>query len=543
MANNVVFILTDQERFFPDTVRGLSMPGRERLAAEGVSFDSHYIASTLCTSSRSVIYTGQHMPVTRMFDNVTFPFVNSLDPEIPTMGTLFRRAGYQTAYKGKWHLTSEFEPSPEMVRLQTDRMERYGFSDWNRAGDITGDPWDGYQTDLTTAAAASEWLRAKGTRLTAAKTPWLLAVNLVNPHDAMYFDTDLPERPVQTAQDTLMDVRPAPDHGNYRTTYPNSPIPPSWNQPINDEGRPPAHAEYQEVMAHVLGPVPPEHDRWERFRDYYFNCLAEVDRKIEFLLDELDTLGLMDSTVVVMTSDHGEMQGAHGLRGKGGNAYEESVHVPLLIRAPTGPRGSRCRAVTSHVDLIPTLLGLADLPASTSTPLTHGLPGHDASAIVKEPSASEVDRIRPGALFAASNAIFLDGTFVGRLMELRALGYSQEQIQAELGAPDLGKRGMIRSVIDGRYKLTRYFAPLQHHRPTTVDELRGRNDIELFDLADDPNEMSNLAAEGTRHRALLETMNDKLTHLLDSEIGIHEDGRYLPAVPGMNWAIDDFTNI
>lgn len=542
MANNVLFILTDQERHFSQPVPGLSLPGREQLASEGVTFDRHYIASTVCTSSRSVIYTGQHMPTTRMFDNATFPFVDSLSPSMPTMGTRFRRAGYVTAYKGKWHLTTEFGPTAEPRQRHENQMERYGFGDWNPRGDIIADPWDGYRNDLSIAAASVEWLRTTGTRLQRKGTPWLLAVNLVNPHDIMYYDTDLPGEPVQAAGPTLMTPHPAPEHHNYAPTYPLAPIPDSWRQPIDDEGRPRAHAEYQAVMSHVLGPVPPDQARWERFRDYYFNCLAEVDRKIKFLLEELEALGMIDSTVVVLTSDHGEMQGAHGLRGKGGNAYEESIHVPLVIRTPDSWRGARCSAVTSHVDLLPTLAGLAGLPSSTTSQVTAGLPGRDASPLVND-VGSGIDSVRDGAIFAASNAIFLDGEFVGRVVELRDQGRSPEEIMAELIAPNLSNRCFIRTVIDGRYKLSRYFAPLEHHRATTVDELFDRNDVELYDLTDDPNEMRNLATEGRDHRSIAEELNKKLTHLLDVEIGVHEDGRYLPAVPGMSWAVPEMVNV
>ena len=62
-------------------------------------------------------------------------------------------------------------------------------------------------------------------------------------------------------------------------------------------------------------------------------------------------------------------------------------------------------------------------------------------------------------------------------------------------------------------------------------------------LAEDPNEMRNLAAEGSDHLSIVEELNKKLTHLLDAEIGVHDDGRYLPSVPGMSWAAPDLTNV
>ncbi len=103
---NILFILVDQERYFKEHPKELEIPGRRRLMDMGVTFTNHYIASAVCTSSRSVIYSGQHMPVTGMFDNVNFPFVPSLTTNLPTIGTMMRQLGYYTAYKGKWHLAS-----------------------------------------------------------------------------------------------------------------------------------------------------------------------------------------------------------------------------------------------------------------------------------------------------------------------------------------------------------------------------------------------------------------------------------------------------
>ena len=194
---NIVFVLTDQERYFGDYPDELEVPARRWLMEQGVTFANHYIASTYCTSSRSVIYTGQHMPNTGMFDNANFEFVGSMSPRIPTVGTMLRDAGYYTAYKGKWHLASELDPDPEQDHDFSGDMERYGFSDWNPTGDVIGNPWDGFVRDNGTMVAAIEWLRAKGLKLRAEGTPWFLSVDLVNPHDIMYFNTDLPGEKVQ----------------------------------------------------------------------------------------------------------------------------------------------------------------------------------------------------------------------------------------------------------------------------------------------------------------------------------------------------------
>src|SRR5215510_13530155 len=108
---NFLFILTDQERNFRpgELPRDYSLPAHERLAKRGIVFENHQINSCVCTSSRSVLYTGQHIQQTKMFDNTNFPWISSMSPDMPTVGHMLRDAGYYTAYKGKWHLTKEFE--------------------------------------------------------------------------------------------------------------------------------------------------------------------------------------------------------------------------------------------------------------------------------------------------------------------------------------------------------------------------------------------------------------------------------------------------
>ena len=103
--------------------------------------------------------------------------------------------------------------------------------------------------------------------------------------------------------------------------------------------------------------------------------------------------------------------------------------------------------------------------------------------------------------------------------------------------PDMKKRGSLRTVFDGRYKFTRYFSPLDHNRPATLDELYKWNDVELFDLDTDPDEMVNLGADSAANRELILAMNAKLEALIKAEIGV-DDGRELPNIPLVNWGID-----
>jgi arylsulfatase A-like enzyme len=138
---NILFLLTDQERYFRpgELPKGFRLPARERLAQNGVVFESHRINSCVCTSSRSVIYTGRHIQQTKMFDNANFPWTQSLSTDIKTVGHLLRECGYYTAYKGKWHLTREFETENKLeapTKIFTQEMEAYGFADYLGVGDI-----------------------------------------------------------------------------------------------------------------------------------------------------------------------------------------------------------------------------------------------------------------------------------------------------------------------------------------------------------------------------------------------------------------------
>ena len=99
------------------------------------------------------------------------------------------------------------------------------------------------------------------------------------------------------------------------------------------------------------------------------------------------------------------------------------------------------------------------------------------------------------------------------------------------------KRGSVRTVFDGRYKFSRYFAPVERNQPKNLDELYRWNDVELFDLKNDPTELKNLALDRHTHADLLLRMSSKLETLIKDEIGV-DDGREMPKFAGVEWSID-----
>ena len=106
---NILFVFTDQERYHARWPAGLSLPGHERLERSGVTFTNHQCPATMCTSSRSVIVTGCRRPTTACSRISTCRGCATCRSDHPTIGQMLRKAGYYTAYKGKWHLSREFD--------------------------------------------------------------------------------------------------------------------------------------------------------------------------------------------------------------------------------------------------------------------------------------------------------------------------------------------------------------------------------------------------------------------------------------------------
>lgn len=536
---NIVFILLDQERLFRpgELPAGFPLPAHERLGKQGTTFLNHRINSCVCTPSRSVIYTGRHIQHTKMFDNTNFPWITSMGTDIPTVGHMLREAGYYTAYKGKWHLTKEFETVNKLgspTKIFTQEMEAYGFSDYMGVGDIIAHTQGGYLHDGVIASMAGSWLRGKGRELTAEGKPWFLAVNLVNPHDVMFYDTDAPGTAVQSSRG-LTHVARDPKDPLYAKQW-EFELPASHGQAIDAPGRPPAHRDFLRSHDALVGAIPDEAPRWRRRHNYYLNCIRDADRNIATVLSEIDAAGVADRTIIVLTADHGDMDGSHRLHAKGAVAYREQNNVPLLVVHP-GHRGGRtCRALTSHLDLAPTLLAWTGAGKEKLEKIGGKLPGRDFSPLLSDPEKAAVDAIHPALLFNYNMFAYLDGAFLEKAVEFLHKGGKPKDIKAAGILPDMRKRGAVRSVYDGRYVFSRYFSPKQHNTPRSIEDLYKYNDVELFDTQNDPDEMVNLAAASGGNRELVVAMNEKLGKLIEKEVG-EDRGEMLPGGIDAGWEV------
>ncbi|GAF90515.1 unnamed protein product, partial [marine sediment metagenome] len=165
------------------------------------------------------------------------------------------------------------------------------------------------------------------------------------------------------------------------------------------------------------------------------------------------------------------------------------------------------------------------------------LRGVDFSNVLENPESATYDAVRDGALFNYNMLAYLDSEFILNISRFILEGGNPKELPNKGWRPNMAKRGAIRSVYDGRYKLNRYFSPQEHHTPASIEELFANNDLELFDLHSDPYELNNLTMNRTKNGELLVAMNDKLNGLIETEVG-EDSGQMLPGGEDANWTLD-----
>ncbi len=518
---NVLLIVTDQEQSYADLPASLALPARERLRERSVVFRNFQVNSTPCGPSRSVIYSGQHTQHTRMFVNPNIPPHPELPRDRPTLGSIFRELGYYTAYKGKWHLSNlnhglDFH-SPRFPET-TRALEPWGFSEFTHDGDHHGIAWEGFKHDASIAGDAANWLLGRSGRKPTDQ-PWLLAVNFINPHDIMFFDatgTMAAERmdPVRVAP-----MLPAPQAAIYEDWLAPD-LPASFNDDLS--GKPAAHRDDLRFGNLLNGFLPKENEAgWLNYRNYYFNCIRDVDRHVQQVLDALEASGEADRTIVVFTSDHGEMAGAHGMRQKGASLYKENIGVSLFIDHPDVQQTGETEGLATSVDLLPTLLGLTGVERGEGEDRWPMLRGVDVSGALTGQRTARDDR---GMLINYTASIAWDLDFVELLFRGQVRGgFTDEEKQQLARGTSLDNYACMRGISDGRHKFGRYFKPSEHHRPADWATLTGHNELELYDTATDPHELDNLARDPDTEKTLILKLNAQLNQLIDLEIG-KDDG-------------------
>ena len=433
---NIVIIMTDQQPYDLLACNGAvwsHTPNLDRLAASGCRFTGCYTTAPVCTPARAGIFTG-------MFSSSAGPSSNQIPlfPTTQTLGTVFSRAGYTTAYTGKWHLDGAAGAYYGTGVAAEGFLDEYWYDGRRFIADVGKEGFQRWQkgTDLQPEDCWAHRVADRGVRFLEKghNEPFFLVVSFDEPHNP----ASAPER--------------------YYDLYRGSKRPYQANMGDQLEGKPAVQKIFDEFLKH-RGHVEPGHLVANNPR--YYGCNSFVDYEIGRVVDAVDRCSA-ENTVIIYTSDHGNLNGAHGLLTKGPTMYEETIHVPLIVRAPgmTQP-GSVCNTLVSHIDLAPTACKLA---------------GVAQPIISLPPEYSEISREVQGL---ESHPQFQGRDFVHLLPSPEGPGREAVFIEYNrFGISHSNRWGFtpIRCIRTDRYKLALYL----------LDEID-----ELYDLQEDPGEMTN----------------------------------------------------
>jgi N-acetylglucosamine-6-sulfatase len=431
---NIVFVLTDDHRY--DALGFLhpflETPHLDALAREGVHFRNAFVTTSLCSPSRASILTGLYAHRHHVVDN---------NHPVPP-GTVFfphylQAAGYDTAFVGKWHMGHEGDdPQPGFDRWVSFRGQGTYLPSRNGLNvDGKKVPQKGYITDELTDYAL-QWLEGR-----TDERPFFLYLS----HKAVHADFVPAER----------------HQGLYRD---QEITPPVTMAPPAPAMHWPAWTQNQRNSWHGVDfPYHSRLDVWEYYRRY-LETLRGVDDSVGRVVDLLQRRGWLDDSVVLYMGDNGFAFGEHGLIDKR-QAYEESMRVPMLMRAPGAAGGTVVEKVVANIDVAPTLLEAAGLRP-------------------------------PGDL---------DGRSMLPLLQDHGAPWRSELLYEYFWERNFPQTPTVHALRGDRYKYIRY------HGIWDADE--------LYDLRDDPQETRNLIAS-PEHLEIVAEMNRRLFEILDETGGM-----------------------
>lgn len=397
-AKNVVLVLMDQLRsdVLGHTGGAAVTPHLDAVASEGVRFTHAFAPTAVCSPARCSILTGVYPHTHGVRNNVTGP--DALSPDLPseldTLPTLLRRAGCRTSYVGKYHVARHEDPtrhgfdrstgtgaywrepaflqwradagypitqdSPAWPVSRTTDYEPVSEFNAHRATQIAVPVLgrDDVPLDATAPAYLVEQAIEELARLERDGDPFLLVLSFVGPH--------------------WPHVIPDP----YWSMYDPADIPPWPSYGDDFRGKPGAHGKTR--MNH--GVASWDWEDWAPVVSTYLGSVTMHDELIGRFLRRLDESPVADDTMVVITSDHGDMTGSHGLFNKGPVMYDDLYRVPLLVRVPAAGQdaGRVVPDLVSPMDLFPTLLAAAGVepgPGLDGVDLGPALRGEQSRAV------------------------------------------------------------------------------------------------------------------------------------------------------------------
>lgn len=387
---NFLIFMVDEMRHAPSYESAETKAWRERnlnaqnkLRRNALEFTNHHIMSVACQPSRASIFTGQY-PTLHGVSQTSGSAKSAIEEDlywlqpgtVPTLGNWFRAAGYDTYWKGKWHISDgdlyqpgSYNPIPsynangvrdpylERVYEEAGLLENYGFTGW-----IGPEPHGSNPENSGSSAPGgrgrdhvfAEWGIEKLQQLRGSRNPWLLVNSFVNPHDiTLWGDLAIAGGSFYLEQQLA------------GSDVPHNLFTPDYEASRNEDlsMKPTAQGSFRDQYPLGFQPLKDT----ERYQRFYYQLQKNVDDQIARVLKVLtDSSPQYRDTIVIFLSDHGEQLGSHGgLFQKWSSAYDETVRVPFVIHNPVlFDRAEQSDIVTSHADLLPTMLGLAGLDES-----------------------------------------------------------------------------------------------------------------------------------------------------------------------------------
>ncbi len=513
---NILILITDQQRapmHWPADPGWLHelMPADAELARTGLSFREAVCNTCMCTPSRATLFTGRFpaehgctltltgegarpmlgaLPAVAMgsrhtlaesgaprqrafraFGRLVGAAVRApgsspepvLDPATPNLARTLEGAGYEVAYRGKWHLTKPI--GSEWAQADADLIaERYGFGGWEPpdAGEdtqashfgggnagLTGQGWDEDYTLQAERFLGQEEL----------PEPFALVVSLVNPHDVLGYPVSFEQGGYSADQFRDLGVG----------------LPSTLSEDLTS--KPSIHSLMRQGQMAFLGPLSSRREQLD-YVNFYAHLHRLVDEKLGRIVKALGSPDEPDSlrarTVVVRVADHGELGLAHGgLRQKMFNAYEETLRVPMVVSNPVlFPSARETDALASLVDVMPTLATLAgaDAPGARGEDLTPVL------AHAAEPDAEMLQAVGVSLESVAQHA-------APRASVQDSVLFTYDDHKAGSALDDVAAPpNRVRCVREAERKYAVYFDPQGRAEP----------EYEMYDLGNDPEEALNL---------------------------------------------------
>ena len=396
---NIIFILTDDQRYDAMGCAGhpfLKTPHMDRLAREGVLFKNAFVTTSLCSPSRGSFLTGCYAHTHEVFSNAG----KDPNPACPTFPQLLQKAGYETAFIGKWHMAASNAPRPGFDHW----VSFSGQGNYNRNElNVDGKPVNSekYVTDDLTDYAVG-FLTKKRTK------PFMLYLS----HKAVHAPFTPAKRHANLYSDVQIESRNNPKD--------NLAAKPAWGRKMDKN--------------------------WKSQILSYFRALAAVDESVGRVLDTLKEIDALDNTAIVFAGDNGYFHGEHGGMWDKRAAYEPSMRIPFVMRYPKLAKpATRCEELVLNIDLAPTLLELAGLPIPGSMQgrswvgVLQGRPGRDS--FLYEYFAERGDRFKRPVAVAVRTKRWkyvtypLDSSLTSELYDLQT---DPEELDNLIGDPKCG---------------------------------------------------------------------------------------------------------